>query len=149
MQRSHKDYFKFAFVRNPWDRLVSCWLDKVIGYNYFGFSAEKLSEMQRFENFVDFVGQQDIDSCDGHIRTQSKLIDLNNIDYIGRIENFNEHLSAVIQIIGLDSVVIGRKNANLNRGSYEQYYDDKLARQVAEIYRMDISIFKYDFATEQ
>jgi len=27
---SWKDYFKFAIVRNPWYRLVSCWKNKVI-----------------------------------------------------------------------------------------------------------------------
>lgn len=141
----YKDYFKFAFVRNPWDRLVSCWRNKVVDSNYFELSSDKLLEMQNFENFVDFVAQKNIETCDHHIRLQSKLIDLNSVDYIGKFENFNEDLSAIVQIIGLDSINIEQKNASKDRLSYKQYYDESLKDKVAEIYRKDISIFSYEY----
>lgn len=143
----YKEYFKFAFVRNPWDRLVSCWLDKVVAHNLFEFSTDTLLKMQKFENFIDFVAHQNIDTCNEHIRLQSQLIDLNNIDYIGRFENFEEHLAEVMQCIGIgpDSMTIGHKNASKNRLNYAQYYDDKLKQKVAEIYRKDINIFLYQY----
>jgi len=141
----YKEYFKFAFVRNPWDRLVSCWLNKVVNANYFQFSADRLLEMQKFENFVNFVADHNIERCDHHIRLQSKLIDLNNVDYIGRFEDFEEHLLKVIQLIGLDSINIKQKNASKNRTNYRQYYDESLRNKVAEIYGKDINIFSYDY----
>lgn len=143
--RLYKEYFKFAFVRNPWDRLVSCWQSKVIDSNYFKFSQDTLLEMQTFSNFVDFVANLNIEKCDHHIRLQSKLIDLNNVDFIGRFEKFDEGISKVIQHIGIGAVSISRKNASKNRLVYTQYYNEDLKEKVAAIYRKDIDIFHYEF----
>lgn len=40
-----RDCYKFAFVRNPWDRLVSCWLNKVVNSNCFNFSKSTYVRM--------------------------------------------------------------------------------------------------------
>lgn len=80
---SFRRYFKFAFVRNPWDRLASCWPDKVINNNHFKFDSSEHERMKNFENFVDFVSGLNIDKCDRHLRSQSALIGLNMVDYLG------------------------------------------------------------------
>ncbi|NEO54641.1 MAG: sulfotransferase family protein [Okeania sp. SIO3B5] len=141
----YKEYFKFAFVRNPWDRLVSCWQHKVIDSNYFNFSNSRLIEMQTFGNFVDFVSELEMDNCNHHIRPQSKLIDLNNVDFIGRFENFEADILKVIEIIGIGSIQINHKNVSKRAPGYNQYYDVALKKKVAEIYREDIHIFGYRF----
>lgn len=141
----YKGYFKFAFVRNPWDRLASCWRNKVIDNNYFKFSKDRLLLMQEFGDFVEFVSDLDIETCDHHIRLQSKLIDLNNVDYIGRFENFEEDLLEVIQTIGFDSVRIEKHNSSKNKQDYRAYYDEGLKEKVANIYRKDINLFSYQF----
>ena len=139
------DYFKFAFVRNPWDRLVSCWKDKVVSYNYFGFSDSERSKMKSFENFVAFLGGVDIERCDLHLRSQSKLVDVDNLDYIGRFESFTSDLHALVEKLELGEVKIRRLNASDNRKNYRKYYDEALRQKVASIYREDIEIFSYDF----
>lgn len=140
-----RDYYRFAFVRNPWDRLVSCWQNKVIAKNYFGSSHDVLLEMQIFKNFLTFVEDLDLETCDPHLRSQSRLIDLNSIDFIGRFETFQENLTQVIKILGLDSIVIDRKNASRFRSDYSDYYDESLKDRLARLYRRDINIFRYEF----
>ncbi len=141
----YKRYFKFAFVRNPWDRLVSCWRNKVVDSNYYNFSNDRLLEMQTFKSFVDFVENENIENCDHHIRLQSKLIDLNSVDFIGRCENFNEDFSKVTEVIGIELMKIDCKNVSQNRSDYRHYYNESLKDKVAKIYRKDINVFQYDF----
>lgn len=141
----YKKYFKFAFVRNPWDRLVSCWHNKVVEENYFKFSKDDLEKMQDFKNFVDFISGKNIEKCDPHIRLQSKLIDLNQIDFIGRFETFNRDLTKVIKSLKLGSIPIEIRNATLKREHYRAYYDKSIIEKVAKIYSKDINIFAYRF----
>lgn len=146
----YKDYFKFAFVRNPWERIVSCWRNKVVDCNYFNFSSDKLEELQSFEKFVDYVSELEIESCDHHLRLQSKLIDLNNLDYLGRFENFEKHLNEVVELLKVDlKGGIGHKNVSTkNKSSYKDYYNEELKHKVYKIYKRDIDIFAYNFGNE-
>ena len=64
---AYRDHWAFAFVRNPWDRLVSCWLDKVKRKNFFGFGPSEYERMQRFDHFVRWVVQLDLDAADDHL----------------------------------------------------------------------------------
>ncbi|MGB3294909.1 MAG: sulfotransferase family protein [Phormidesmis sp.] len=141
----YRDYFKFAFVRNPWDRLVSCWLDKAIKHNMYEFEGQKREKMRQFENFVDYVAGLDIENCDRHLQLQSRLIDLNHIDYIGHLETFEADLSRVCDIIGIEGNAIARKNASTERRPYQDYYTEAIQAKVRQIYQTDIQLFGYQF----
>ena len=141
----YSDYFKFAFVRNPWDRLVSCWKNKVIDQNYFAFDETQHAEMKNFPKFVDWVAKQKIDSNDIHLRSQAALIDLENCDYLGRMENFEEDLGKVFSAIGLPNKSRKVSNRTSERKTYQDYYDDDLMNKVGKIYNKDIQIFGYRF----
>ena len=139
------DYFKFAFVRNPWDRLVSCWNNKVIDSNLFRFDKAELEKMRNFENFVGYVDSINVDTCNRHLRSQNSVIDLNNIDYLGRMETFADDLQYIFQRLELDTTAIKSRNVTSDRKPYQQYYSSELAEQVARIYRKDVQIFGYRF----
>lgn len=60
----YEGYFKFAFIRNPFDRLVSCWLNKVYRRedNRFKADPRMCSSMQTFSGFIGFVGKRSINT---------------------------------------------------------------------------------------
>jgi hypothetical protein len=139
------DYFKFSFVRNPWDRLVSCWQNKVIDSNLFRFDESELGKMRHFENFVAYAAQLNVDTCNRHLRSQSSLIDLNNIDYLGRMETYADDVNYIFSRLGLNNRAIVPRNVTADRKPYQEYYSGELAEKVSRIYRQDVQIFGYRF----
>lgn len=68
----YMDHFKFAFVRHPVDRLLSCWRNKVRDSDYF-FKDEFLrNKMMKPDYFVNWLEDQDLRRCDLHLRLQSR-----------------------------------------------------------------------------
>src|SRR5215468_10609190 len=104
--------FAFAFVRNPWDRLVSCYRDKirgeVDGYTYFTIRPGVANCLARFDTFVagmsfaEFVGAVAAipdDEADPHFRSQHTFVTDDNgqlsVDSIGRYEQLSDDLRAI------------------------------------------------------
>jgi len=144
--KQYEDYYRFTFVRNPWDRLVSCWSNKVKRTNFYDFSEADYAEMQKFENFVDFVEAQNVMTCnDPHLRMQSSLIDLNHVDFVGRFENFETDLYKVLDALNIKNIQISKKNKSSNRKPYQSYYNERTKQKVAKMYEKDIRIFNYHF----
>jgi hypothetical protein len=143
---SWKDYFKFSIVRNPWDRLVSTWSDKVqkqwiehktssSGINFF--------EKYKDKDYSFFI--KDIIPCkEIHIECLSNLIDLNNIDFIGRFENIQKDFDIICDKIGIPQQQLPHRNKT-NHKHYTEYYDDETREIVAQKYARDIEYFGYKF----
>lgn len=140
----YKNYFKFAFVRNPWDRVVSCYFQKVANKNpkwafYYGSCFDK-----GFDYFVHFIESKDLHTADRHIRLQTSLIPIEDVDFIGRLEHFNEDLTYVLGIIGIEESDIPKKNPSSHE-HYSHYYNEKTKSIIAHKYAADIAAFGYEF----
>lgn len=143
----YHDYFKFAFVRNPWDRVVSCYCQKVENKNpswkfYYGECFDK-----GFDYFVDFINRKDLITADRHIRLQTSLIPLDNIDFIGRLENFEDDLQHVLSVIGLSVRDIPKKNPS-NHLHYSRYYNERTKEIIRQKYQADVEAFGYEFEVQ-
>jgi hypothetical protein len=136
------DYFKFAFVRHPLGRFISAWHNKVVDQNYFGFDDAQLASMQVIENFAHWTARRDLANADHHLAPQTRLIDLTQIDHLGRLETFDDDFAAICSLIGLPA---SRPTA-LNRSSHHVTPDtasDELKSIVGDLYRLDFQVFGY------
>ena len=140
---SYRHHFKFAFARNPWDRLVSCWKNKVLGAkNHFGLDKAARERMKDVAEFVDWVGTLNLDRCDIHLRRQTSLIDLDEVDFLGRFEMFAEDYAEVCERLSIPAG-FGHRNRSTDSRDFEEFYTEALAAKVAALYEPDIRVLGY------
>jgi hypothetical protein len=146
-----EDYVKFAFVRHPVDRFLSAWQDKVVEANYFGFDAATHLRMQSLAQFVEWTAGQDLSdirTVDQHLALQSRLVDLSQVDHLGRLESFGRDFSRVLDAVGLPAVVPSARNATGPRRPSRRSLPADLEARVADLYRRDFEILGYPTARQ-
>jgi chondroitin 4-sulfotransferase 11 len=157
--RSYGDYFRFCFVRNPWDRLVSCYKDKVNfdrGHVYeryensfvqFLKSRKAFKADMVFEDFVKAICDISDDDAEGHFRSQHTFIcdETGNtlVNFIGKMENLSQDFETVRAKLGTTREISHLRKTN--HKSYFEYYSDDSADRVFERYKRDIELFGYAF----
>ncbi|GFE71475.1 hypothetical protein CFPU101_40850 [Chroococcus sp. FPU101] len=149
-ERNFRSFFKFCFVRNPWDRLVS-------SYHYLrkGGVRKSISPWIRekilaYDNFSEFVkvGLISTDVLnEQHFRPQYKFVcdkhDVLKVDFIGRFETLEPDFYKIIQELGIKSHLPHHNPSS--REDFRQYYDDEMIEIVAKLYERDIQLFNYRF----
>lgn len=136
------DYFVFALVRNPWDRMVSYyhWLQE----QTFEHSAVALAKQLAFPDFLN------------HPETQAMLRAERYGDYVRkadgqelpthflRLEHIDKDILPVENYLGfeLDLPHVNRSERNAD---WRGYYSEEDARLIATCYAEDIERFGYRF----
>lgn len=148
-----KDAWSFAFVRNPWDRLVSTYHNKVEHNLEPCFKRHPDYNIKRGMTFTSFIQQiqkisQPTEWWDIHIRPQwysvcnwrAEIV----LDYIGKFENYTEDIRHIQRHMNLELILPPVANKT-NRNDYQFYYNHKTRSIVEEIYAKDIELFDYKF----
>lgn len=136
-RRKFLSYFKFCFVRNPWDRLVS-------GFFYLRFGAgvenrtgseQQIVKYNDFHSFViDWLTEDNIRSslhfqpqysfiCDGSNRVQ--------MDFVGRMKNIAADFKTIREHLKIEAD-LQRLNMSEHR-HYGEYYTAELRKIVASV----------------
>jgi len=157
-------YFKFAFVRNPWDRMVSY-------YKYLDESSDLGFKQYLMDSFLTEMWKD----MSWFVRPQSSFLydddDQLLVDYVGRFENLQADFNKVCERIGIGATELPYVNKSEKKPAkptstlskvkkllgqsdsalmvkpkhYQEYYDDESRDLVAELYKRDIELFGYSF----
>ena len=143
-------YFKFAFVRNPWDRLYSAFRYLKNGgwdENDQRWAETHLAPFDSFDVFVKQWLSKDNIEKHRHFWPQHRFVcDATGtilLDYLGYFETLSDDFEAIATQLGIPATLARH---NINPGSsYRDAYDDQTREIVAEVYSRDIQLFGYDF----
>ena len=132
--------FKFAFVRNPYDRLVSAWSWRCFPY--------RSSTFRDFVLNLDFWRAIDVGN---HLRPQVEFIHSKTdgllVDFVGRFEQINEDLQILADRIGVPDLAKQMGHQNRSRDpsdDYRRYYDEETRGIVRLVYAEDFRTFGYN-----
>jgi hypothetical protein len=131
-------FFKFAFVRNPFDRFVS--------FCAFITRVEKQFEANPHKVMHFFIQNPPwhrilfqpqhsfVTDSDG------KLL----ADHVGRVEEMQQSYDEIAKRIGIETTELEKVNAS-ERRDYRSYYTPALVDGVARLYARDLELFDYEY----
>jgi hypothetical protein len=131
-----ESYFKFAFVRNPWDRLVSEY--EFIRRRPDHGRHSKVMKMG-FEKYIIYQSKR----FDAHQINMLADKDGNLLmDFIGKFENLHDDWNRITDKLGIENKELThRKKAGIK--DYNSYYTDESRALVSELWKRDIEAFGY------
>ena len=137
--------FSFAFVRNPWDKVVSHFTYR-LRTNQTNLEREavefqdwvRLAYMEKNNKYYDnpkmFMPQMDWLSDNN-----SNIL----VNFIGRFENFESDFAEVCAKLKISSTLPHLKKST--RMHYKEYYNSETAEIVGELFKNDIEYFNYKY----
>lgn len=148
----HKDFFVFTITRNPWDRLVSTYNDKVkreevhLPFQKLGFTND-----MSFSQFVNRCCEIPDSEADVHFRSQYSMLTWhgrflpNLIVKLDDLSNHNKAISSLLEgYTGLDLGPIPWENKKAH-ADYKSYYDESILEKFKNRYKKDVTFLGYNF----
>ena len=149
--RLNSDYFVFSFVRNPFDRLASCYESKFhrdaaikkpyLAYKYYLLGI--LSKDLGFEHFIKTIYRIPERLAEKHFRSQHSSLYRHGkcvADFVGKFENLETDYEPIRQKYGFAPLKHYNKT---DKGNWMDYYTPKTAKMVYRKYRKDFETFGY------
>jgi hypothetical protein len=150
--REFDRYFKFCFVRNPWDRAHSAYrflADGGMDAVDRAWAATHLPEGTDFETFVMARLTPETARAWLHFRPQvdflrSRIDGRLRVDFIGRFERLAEDFGAVAARVRA-TARLAHANKSREGGDWRAAYTPAMRDRIAAIYAEDLDAFGYRF----
>ena len=160
------DCFRFTVVRNPWDRLVSGWRDKISRArpeheNYFRALAKQsdgtatqatfdqvMVKAKSFDGFLELLPGSHLFAHNIHFQPQAEILGNTPLDFVANFETFNKDVTHILGVIGLAhlSESIPHRNKSSSRNHYSEFYiTPEAINLISKLYEKDIQRWGFEF----
>lgn len=146
-----ENYYKFAFVRNPWDRFHSLYKDFTLKriYQYSGKIRHNKPLFSEFKNFNDFcINIKESEWMNNvFLQSQTEITEYKGqqgCDFIGRFENLHNDFERLTKALNIKAT-LNIMNKGVYKETYREYYSTEAQKAVEKLYQKDIDQFKYTF----
>lgn len=131
------NYYKFSFVRNPWDWQVSLYH---FARQLKSHHQHELTMKMSFEEYITWRVTED-----KHLQKEFMYDKEGNclVDYIGKLENIETDFKQIVKNIGVDAT-LAHSNKSKHK-HYQEYYTPETRQLIAEHFAEDIELFGYEF----
>ncbi len=135
----YNNYFKFAFVRNPWDWQVSL-------YHYMLQYKDHpqhnlICKMKTFDEYIEWRINNDMELQKDFLYDENGNI---LVDFIGKFENLQEDFNFICKKINVTQSVLPLANPSKHL-HYKDYYNKHTRDLIYNAFQKDIETFKYNF----
>jgi hypothetical protein len=150
-------FLRFCFIRNPFTRVLSAYLDKIQRRTLQKkkwcslFGDRDQSRPVTFEEFLSCIARQPVGAMDSHWRPQYFQTFQENFsyDFVGRFETFAQDFVALSHLFPPPHNLVMRHEANHKTNASARLYDlysNHTEQLVREIYQDDFRHFNYSMS---
>ena len=140
--------FKFAFVRNPFDRTVSLfeYLKKlaILHTNYSFRSFCFLLKDRAFDS-IGLYNDRNLSICNPQVVWTVDEQGKSFVDFVGRVENLEEDFGKVCKELKINCQLTHANKSRSKQKKYQDYFDDETRQIVEDVYADDLRCFGYRY----
>lgn len=130
------NYFKFGFVRDPWDWQVSLYTYMLQFKEHHQHRLIRL--LKDFDEYIDWRVHNDLHLQREFFYDQDRCL----MDFIGKMENLEKDFKKICKRLDID-VHLPHLNSSRKDNNYLKFYSKRSLDMVSQAYEEDVKLFNY------